>query len=307
MHFADDDNSSSHGPTAVLCTAFYKHPKIMLLFVDNLTNVDFSYLHTDRGMLGETWLASASLEGALDEQGMVCDFGEVKRLLRDFLDKELDHCLLVPSLAPNLTLSQEKDQISLEWHYGENKHLACKSPSQAIALIDAAEITPETVARWCITKLKQHFADSVAKLDMSFVEEAIDGPFYHYSHGLKKHAGNCQRIAHGHRSRINIWLDGVKSSELEFDWAKRWQDIYLGSDDDLVSSEQNMHFEYVSAQGPFELTMPKSQCYMINTDTTVEWLAQHIANTLAKENPGKKVRVQAFEGLHKGAIAEAKV
>ncbi|WP_390594986.1 6-pyruvoyl tetrahydropterin synthase family protein [Simiduia litorea] len=278
----------------------------MLLFVDNLTNVDFSYLHTERGMLGETWLASASLEGALDEQGMVCDFGDVKRLLRHFLDKELDHCLLVPTLAPNLTIEQQDDYISLTWAYGTDKQLSCKSPAQAIALIETTEITPESVATWCIAQLKQHFADSIARLDISFADETIDGAFYHYSHGLKKHAGNCQRIAHGHRSRINIWLDGAKATHLEADWAKRWEDIYLGSDEDLVKSDQHLHFEYVSAQGPFELSMPKSQCYMINTDTTVEWLAQHIANTLAQENPGKTVRVQAFEGLHKGAIAEAK-
>ncbi|MDN3639314.1 6-carboxytetrahydropterin synthase [Simiduia curdlanivorans] len=279
----------------------------MLLFVDNLTNVDFSYLHTERGMLGETWLASASLEGALDEQGMVCDFGEVKRLLRHFLDKELDHCLLVPTLAPNLTLEQQDGQVNLTWTYGANKQLTCKSPAQAIALINAPTITPESVAKWCIDKLKQQFADSVARLDIRFAEEAIDGAFYHYSHGLKKHAGNCQRIAHGHRSRINIWLDGAKAVHLEADWAKRWEDIYLGSDEDLIKGDQQLHFAYVSAQGPFELTMPKSQCEMINTDTTVEWLARYIANTLAQQNPGKSVRVQAFEGLHKGAIAEAKI
>lgn len=283
------------------------HLNNMLLFVDNLTNVDFSYLHTERGMLGETWLASASLEGALDEQGMVCDFGEVKRLLRHFLDKELDHCLLVPTLAPNLQLEKQGANLSLTWHYSHGRSLRCTSPNEAIALIDAQAITPESVAAWCVKKLKHHFADSVAQLELRFAEESIDGAFYHYSHGLKKHAGNCQRIAHGHRSRINIWVDGVKSSVLEADWAKRWQDIYLGTQEDLVTKGDQLYFEYVSAQGPFELTMPASQCYMLDTDTTVEWLAQHIANTLAKENPNKKIRVQAFEGLHKGAIAEARI
>ena len=50
----------------------------MRLFVDQLTNVDFSYLCPARGLLGETWLASIQLVGSLDEQGMVCDFGTVK-------------------------------------------------------------------------------------------------------------------------------------------------------------------------------------------------------------------------------------
>ena len=51
----------------------------MHLFVEKLVNIDFSYLDVTRGLVGETWWASTSLEGALDQQGMVCDFGTVKK------------------------------------------------------------------------------------------------------------------------------------------------------------------------------------------------------------------------------------
>ena len=47
----------------------------MQLFVNQLTNVDFSYLDAARGLVGETWLASAILDGVLDDQGMVCGMG----------------------------------------------------------------------------------------------------------------------------------------------------------------------------------------------------------------------------------------
>ena len=67
----------------------------MHLFVEQLTNVDFSYLDLSRGIVGETWWASAILEGALDEQGMVCDFGTVKKVLRNWMDDEIDHRLLI--------------------------------------------------------------------------------------------------------------------------------------------------------------------------------------------------------------------
>ncbi|WP_282073439.1 hypothetical protein, partial [Janibacter hoylei] len=75
-------------------------------------------------------------------------------------------------------------------------------PDQAFALVEAETITAESVAAWCVQQLASHFPDSVEKLKLGFHCEQIEDAFYHYSHGLKKHLGNCQRIAHGHRSRI---------------------------------------------------------------------------------------------------------
>lgn len=278
----------------------------MLLFVDQLTNADFSYLHPERGLLGETWLASIQLEGRLDNQSMVCDFGKVKKQVRHFLDTRVDHCLLIPTRSPNLTWTEQEGEIKLEWRFGGTQ-LRCRSPKEAIALIDTEEITPASLARWCEAELANAFGDGVASLHMVFEEEPIVGAFYHYSHGLKKHDGNCQRIAHGHRSRIHIWRNGERDSGLEQNWADRWQDIYLGTRDDIIGQREALvDFRYRAPQGDFFLSMPANQCYLVDADTTVECLSQHIAETLAKENPGDKIRVQAYEGINKGAIAEKK-
>src|SRR5690554_225843 len=120
----------------------------MQLFVDQLTNVDFSFLHAERGMLGETWLASALLDGAVDDEGMICDFSIVKRTLRNWLDDEVDHRLLVPTQSPALELKQEGDQISLTWQFSDQS-LSVTGPAQAFALVDAESITAESVAVWC--------------------------------------------------------------------------------------------------------------------------------------------------------------
>lgn len=283
----------------------------MLLFVDNLTNVDFSFLDPQRGVLGETWLANVILHGDLDEQGMVCDFGTVKKLLRHWLDTELDHRLAVPVHSPNITITEIGDQLDIQWEFGDDgEFLHTRSPKEAIALVDATVLTPESVARWCISRLKALFPESVAQLELSFTCEAIDGAFYHYSHGLKKHGGNCQRIAHGHRSRIDIWKDQKKSPALEQQWAERWRDIYIGTREDIIARPHfggvaYYHFAYTSAQGPFELTLPQRCCYLIDTDSTVEFLAHHIAHVTATENPGSAIRVKAFEGINKGAMVEA--
>lgn len=281
----------------------------MHLFVDNLTNVDFSYLDPERGLLGETWLAHIELEGELDEQGMVCDFGIVKKVLRNWLDDEIDHRLAIPTQSPNLDFSIQGDSIELIWRYGsgdQKRQLRCKSPTQAIALIDAETVDEDSVSRWARNHLKQHFPETIDQLSLAFSSEEISGASYHYSHGLKKHDGNCQRIAHGHRSRIDIWRDGKPAPELELLWANNWSDIYLGTEEDVTGTEsaagiEFIQFAYTAAQGEFELDIPKCDCYMMTSDTTVELIAHHITSELKQAHPDSHFKVRAYEGINKGA------
>ena len=283
----------------------------MLLFVDNLTNVDFSFLDPTRGLLGETYLANIRLLGELDEQGMVCDFGKVKKLVRHWLDTELDHRLAVPVRSPNIQVHEEGEFIAIRWQFGNSgEFLQTRSPRDAIALVDAEVLTPNSIAHWCINQLKHLFPESVARLELDFSQEEISGAHYHYSHGLKKHLGNCQRIAHGHRSRIDIWQDGIKSPLLEAQWAARWCDIYVGTRSDIsaqpiINNLDYFTFAYVSQQGPFELTIPQRCCYIIDTDTTVELIAQHFAQATKLEFPDSNICAKAYEGINKGAIAES--
>ncbi|MDP5210882.1 6-carboxytetrahydropterin synthase [Microbulbifer sp. 2205BS26-8] len=279
----------------------------MHLFVNNLTNIDFSYLDRQRGLVGETWLANAILNGALDSQGMVCDFGIVKKTLRHWLDDQLDHRLLVPTLSPDLELANHGGQISLIWSLASGEQISVSGPEQAFALVETESIHPQAVASWSVQQLTGAFPTHVDQLKLCFDAETIEGAFYHYSHGLKKHPGNCQRIAHGHRSRIQVFIGGQRNRALEQQWAQRWRDIYLGTREDLQTAggAKTLRFAYQAQQGRFTLALPSRCCAVIDCDTTVEQLAQYIANTLAAELPGKEITVRAYEGLGKGAIATA--
>ncbi len=279
----------------------------MHLFVDNLTNVDFSYLDPKRGMLGETWLASISLEGALDAQGMVCDFGIVKKTVRNWLDATIDHCLIVANNPQYLDIHQQQENTSLQWRYA-GRYLQCESPAAAITVIDGDEVTPDMVSRWCVEQLRELLPDTIDRITLTFTPENIPHDYYHYSHGLKKHDGNCQRIAHGHRSTIEIIRDDERDHELERQWCQLWEDIYIGTESDLIETRHidgkpYYHFAYRARQGDFSLTMPVEDCYLIQTDSTVEFIAQHIANTLKAQNPINDFIVQAYEGIGKGATA----
>ena len=288
---------------------FFKQPlpntTIMRLFVDQLTNVDFSYLCPDRGLVGETWLANFSLEGELDSTGMICDFSAVKSRFRQWLDTYLDHRLAVPTQSPALSVKQTDEQCHIEWQSSHGR-ITMTAPSQAVALIPVQDITPTACANWVISEVKALMPEQVSTVELDFSTEAIAGAFYHYTHGLKKHDGNCQRIAHGHRSTIGIWVAGQKRQDLEQEWANLWQDIYIGTREDIVTQNDTLtKFAYSAQQGEFELTIPTKTVYIIDEDSTVEFIAQHICAKIKRKYCEKKVVVKAFEGFGKGAIAEA--
>jgi 6-pyruvoyl-tetrahydropterin synthase len=147
---------------------------------------------------------------------------------------------------------------------------------------------------------------NVAAVRVRLRHEAIDGASYHYTHGLSKHLGACQRIAHGHRSRLVIAVDGVRDATLEAAWAETFRDIYLVTGTHVVADDgERLSVAYTAPEGRFELTLPQARTYRLGheTDSTVEEIAEHLATRLQAAHPGRTITVRAYEGVMKGAIA----
>lgn len=273
------------------------------LFVEHLTVIDCACLDAQRGLVGESWIVDLELEGALDDQGMVLDFGEVKKRLKKAVDAVADHKLVVPGRAPELelVLSGEGSGLVFRAATGAIEHQA---PARALCNVPAAAITAEALAAVIEPALMKVVPASVAAARVRLRNEAIAGSYYHYTHGLKKHAGHCQRIAHGHRSKLQVQVDGRRDERLERQWADRWRDIYLGTSADIVShGKGRIRFEYRASEGEFALELPVERCDLLPTDSTVERIAEHLCAQVAAERPGAKVEVRAYEGVMKGAIA----
>lgn len=276
------------------------------LFVRGLTVVDFSYLHPTRGLLGESWSLDISLTGDLDQQGMVLDFSDVKRQVKQLVDLAFDHKLIIPVRSSAVTLTQHQGRCSVLFKYGDRARIEHNSPASALCLLPAQNVTRETVAAAITDSLLQEIPSNVSQLEIKLSPEHIEGSFYHYSHGLKHHSGNCQRIAHGHRSKIEIRRNGARDFKLERDWAATWRDIYIGCREDLISEDNIKHiYQYQASQGEFELKLPADCCYLIDSDSTIENLAQHVAATLKQDHPGSSFEVYAYEGIGKGAVGKS--
>lgn len=278
------------------------------LFVDNLTVIDFAYLDPSRGLVGESWIADVVLGGELDDQGMVFDFSNVKRTIKRVIDERVDHRLVIPRGYEGLSWSEDTPD-TFHWALTDGSEIRHRSPDEAVVWLSAERVVPSAVATLLEHELKAVLPANVTSVEINLREDVIEGAYYHYVHGLKKHLGNCQRIAHGHRSPIRIDRNGHRDYDLERHWAKLWRDIYVGSEEDVVRRHvgedgvRYVTFEYEANQGEFSLSLPEERVYMLDTDTTVELIAAHIADQLKNEFPTDTLRVKAYEGVGKGAIA----
>lgn len=267
-------------------------------------------------MVGESWIVDVILNGDLNEESMVQDFGKVKKNLKRLIDDYVDHKLCVPAEHANANIrhdeATEQVEVTFTLHSGENIQLCC--PADAYAFIYDDIITMDSVSVYLREVIATHLPENVEGIELKLRTEVITTPFYHYTHGLKKHDGNCQRIAHGHRSKIDVLVDGKPDIESQAYWAKRWEDIYIASLEDQIAPDaltlQNklpsyndyVCFAYESTQGYFEIVMPSKRCEIITTDSTVECLAQFIFDQQKQRQPEGNTTILAYEGVGKGAM-----
>lgn len=291
----------------------------MQLFVNDLTVIDFSYLCTERGIVGESWIVDVLLDGDLNDQSMVLDFGIVKKQIKAIIDEAVDHKLLLPILCGELRVTKSVHNENHEYVDFNSKkssyHL--QSPLCAFAKINDRDISLSSVTEHLTAIILSQLPTNVKGLTLTLRPEVINSDYYHYTHGLKKHDGNCQRIAHGHRSKIELFKNDIRSKEMERMWCNRWEDIYIATDtDEIKLSEAQLSsfalknlkpdhrfFAYSAPQGRFDIAVQETVLDVVDCDSTVELLADFIARQLKEEHNGEDIKVMAFEGVGKGAIA----
>lgn len=287
------------------------------LFVDQITNIDFTYFDAFRGLVGETLIANLELKGNLNDDKMLWDFGEVKQYLKNTIEALFDHKLVVPAHSKRVKITTLNDhQLKINMLDDKNRQIEHFSPAIAVYQAPTDQINLEQLS----TLLTQYTQKALKtrpltpQVYISLHPETIEGAYYHYSHGLRQHQGACQRIAHGHRSRIMISTAGERAPSEERQWSDRWKDIYLGCESDIedicVIDAVSYHcFKYTANEGEYALRIPSDKVDIVPNTSTIECIAQFIAETISTEQElasphpyNKNIRVQAFEGLNKGAI-----
>lgn len=287
----------------------------MELFVNNLTTIDFSYYDGERGLTGESLIVDVSLKGALDDHSMVMDFSTVKKWLKKTLDETIDHTLVLPTDEQTVRFRRHSNQGEATFISSDGTVKGFISgPAESFCIIDASLVKAESIESFLNNRINKRIPDNPVNVQLTLRGEICSGPYYHYTHGLKKHSGNCQRIAHGHRSAIQVFIDGVRSTSWEFFWAERFRDRYLMSREDIVdvtamsdSAKEIYHpgllaSAYTGSQGKFEILIEHDRVEILPEDTTVEQIALYLNAQIKYLQPEvTNVIVQAYEGVEKGA------
>jgi len=277
------------------------------LFVQELASIDFSYLCLGRGLVGETLLIDLLLTGDLNNEGMLIDFNKIKKDIRHNIELFLDHKLLVPINAEQISQQSDSTHTRVTLDSEKRGVIQCYAPHEAIRILSISYISWHQLSTLTEQMILKILPENVKALKIDMYPETISGAWYHYSHGLQTHLGDCQRIAHGHRSAIKIYIDNIREPTIEQTWASRWKDIYIANESYVIdkfdcNDVKQVRFGYTAQQGYFELVIPEKQCYLIPSETTVELISKHICDTLSKIIPNKKIEIIAYEGRNKGAV-----
>lgn len=97
---------------------------------------------------GHNYRARVEIEGELDENQLVVDFGVVKTIMRRLVD-ELDHKMLLPLENPRIVLHEQDDEVHVS--YGKRRYVF---PSHDVVLLPVANTTAELLARHLAQRLK---------------------------------------------------------------------------------------------------------------------------------------------------------
>lgn len=279
------------------------------LFLNDFTVLDYAYVGNQGGIFGGSHFVSVELEGELDEKDFLLDFGPAKKLLKKLLDESFDHKLLVPTGGGKARVVPGGLEIEGGWSY--------ECPREAYELFPDAAIDAGVLEYHLGRLAKAALPGNVkaARFRLSSPARLETEASFRYTHGLRRHEGNCQRLFHGHRNTVEVWQEERRSPEWEAILAAEWGDAHFVAlptlknlpELDLPLGRRRarhdgvVEVEYQSGQGTFRARIPAARVVLMESEPSIEKMAELGATVLRDLGLKGPVRVVAYEGLNKGA------
>ncbi|MFK8138944.1 MAG: 6-carboxytetrahydropterin synthase [Bdellovibrionales bacterium] len=285
------------------------------LFYKNLTIIDYAYFDKERGVTGDSLIANVELVGMPDQEGIIFDFSKAKKAVKNIIDDICDHRFVLPE-----GLAQKNgESFQLEFSFGaDNKSLFYSGPLEALCEIPNSSISKNNISSFLEKAILEKMPPNIDAVKIHLEEQYIpkNKAFYHYTHGLRDHFGNCQRLFHGHKNVVDVLVNGKERPDLEA-WIS--QELVKGSihfcfsenvtnipniPTGICSEHELIEIQYKSSQGQFKACLPGSMVYVMDTETTVENISLHLAKVIQNRiGSEERVELVAYEGIAKGAIS----
>ncbi len=287
--------------------------KTTSLFYKHLTLLDYAFFHKREGVRGNSLIVDVEFEGKLDEEGILFDFSNGKKAVKRIIDELCDHRFVLPKGM----LAMIEERAAFEWK-GPHGVLYYEAPLQAFCEIEGDPFNKRDIARYLESELLPRLPENIEGIRLNLREESLNSfdSSFHYTHGLRGHYGNCQRLFHGHSNTLVIEVNGQRRRDLEQHLVSEVfeNSVHFCFFDNVVNkadygcrlgrpdSSKPVVIQYQGNQGLFKGILPAKMVYFLPIETTVENLSAHFYELVRQEvSQDDKICVSAFEGIAKGA------
>lgn len=302
--------------------------RISTIFLHDITRIDCALFDPSKGIYGQSWRVDVTLTGQIGVNGIVFDFSSLKKLVRQTLKSSIDHALIIPINSQAVQFRGAGAESGECWHMrsragksGSELEWEYKSPKGAVFPSRSVALNRQVVEQDFCRSLKHRLPEEILQVSVALREEEAEPTeaVLRYTHGIGGHEGACQRLLHGHRSRIQVFIGDERRPDLEH-WIVRdllGTNVHIACPAQFKSgpsipvgtrgnTRELVTIGYEASQGSFEATMPAERIFVTEPDTSIECLAQTLANVLKQEeNTAERVKVICWEGIGRGSIAEA--
>jgi 6-pyruvoyl-tetrahydropterin synthase len=293
------------------------------LFYKNVTVLDYAYLDDHRGVVGDALKVHVEFIGKTDEEGVVYDFSYAKKKVKEIIDRDCDHRLVVPK---DLVEKIDGDRIRFNYSFGlSDMPLEYECPSEGVCELPSFHVNKATMASHLENLILKEMPETVSAIKLTLEDESLDEgkPTFHYTHGLKEHYGNCQRLFHGHKNTVDVFVNGKERRDLEEYLATelfqnsihfcKWENVQNKEEILPLLKNQSpvgrfsqiprVEIAYTSGQGNFKGSLPGAEVFLMTEESTVENLSMLFAKIIKEKVGDERVMVRAYEGVAKGAIS----
>lgn len=292
------------------------------LFFNNLTCIDHALVDNNGNIVGGSYHCNVEVTGAItDDESVVVDFSAGKKQMKAIIDHAdgkigLDHKLwIIPGYSACMLKNTSDTHCEVETKNGTRIILPHTDVHVVNTNFDTSikETVAQDIANILADKMPQYsFAVQLTQTAFTMTDDAI---LFRYTHGLKDSTSyGCKNIAHGHLSFFEVTRYGNDYRQ-DCEDCKTGRRLIQQSIESISGSmfikRENILFEgdkwieygYNTQRGYMWVKIDKNRQphVIIDTETTVEYLAQYFAKNMMSALLLAKVKeFRISEGLQKG-------